>query len=155
MRGEGQVCEVERLRYIGCRDGPATTTEGPRMPWSLPRTTGSTPICHAIVVCILMDIGAGQALAQVPNREAPALVLPRLGDARTPQPGDAALPLPLPDDASSRRSLPTQSAVSAPSTTPRQAETSLPRGDATLGMQLIPGQVLAPIDLAGALRLAG
>ena len=33
------------------------------MPWSIPRTTGSTPICQAIVVCILMDIGAGQALA--------------------------------------------------------------------------------------------
>ena len=129
------------------------------MPWSIPRTTGLTPICQAIVVCILMDIGAGQALAQVPNREAPAPVLPRLGDARTPartpQPGDATLPLPLPDDASSRRSLPTQSAVSAPSTTPREAETSLPRGDATLGMQLIPGQALVPIDLAGALRLAG
>ena len=129
------------------------------MPWSIPRTTGLTPICQAIVVCILMDIGAGQALVQVTNREAPAPVLPRLGDARTPartpQPGDATLPLPLPDDASSRRSLPTQSAVSAPSTTPREAETSLPRGDATLGMQLIPGQVLAPIDLAGALRLAG
>ena len=129
------------------------------MPWSIPRTTGLTPICQAIVVCILMDIGAGQALAQVTNREAPAPVLPRLGDARTPartpQPGDATLPLPLPDDASSRRSLPTQSAVSAPSTTPREAETSLPRGDATLGMQLIPGQALVPIDLAGALRLAG
>lgn len=129
------------------------------MPWSIPRTTGLTPICQAIVVCILMDIGAGRALAQVTNREAPAPVLPRLGDARTPartpQPGDATLPLPLPDDASSRRSLPAQPAVSAPSTTPREAETSLPRGDATLGMQLIPGQALVPIDLAGALRLAG
>lgn len=29
------------------------------------------------------------------------------------------------------------------------------RGDATLGMQLIPGQVLTPMDLAGALRMAG
>ena len=97
------------------------------MPWSIPRTTGLMPICQAIVICILMDIGAGQALAQVPNREAPALVLPRLGDARTSartlQPGDATLPLPLPDDASSQRSLPTQPAVSAPSTNPREAET--------------------------------
>jgi len=129
------------------------------MPWMIPRTTGSTPICQAILVCILMDIGAGQALPQVPNREAPALVLPRLGDAetpdQTPQPQDPALPLPLPGDAASRRSLPTRSADFAPSSIPRETETSLPSGDATLGMQLIPGQVLVPIDLAGALRAAG
>ena len=36
------------------------------MPWSIPRTTGLTPICQAIVVCILMDIGAGLPAATRP-----------------------------------------------------------------------------------------
>ena len=44
------------------------------MPWSIPRTTGLTPICQAIVVCILMDIGAGQAVAGHESRSTGARV---------------------------------------------------------------------------------
>ncbi|MFI5456089.1 MAG: TolC family protein [Isosphaerales bacterium] len=94
-----------------------------------------------VIASVLLGVGT-TGLADSPQSTSPADPAPpnarrqELPSALSSRPGEMPQALP-------------------PSTAPREIGPSLPRGDATLGVQLIPGQVLAPIDLAGALRLAG
>ncbi len=97
------------------------------MPWNLSRAT-----LALVIVMRLGAVGSFASAQTVPSRVT-------AGNATQPKPivaPVAALPLP----------------PGNPVRDPRPAATN---GDPLLGMQLIPGQALVPIDLAGALRLAG
>ncbi len=115
---------------------------------SIESPTGVWQLRRAITLCILTLVGAGQALGQAQHPDAPALRVPPGGNARTsartPPQADMLPPLPLPDDASSRRAMPAQPVSPVP-------------GPPATGLDptLIPGRAIQPIDLVNTLRLAG
>lgn len=121
------------------------------------RTTATPRIRLATVLSIVSLFGTSPAYAQTANAEPPAPTFPVPPGAATfaqpPKSADGAVPAsvapPRPAQAAQRLE------PRPPSATRRENGPFAPRGDATLGMQLIPGQELTPIDLAGALRLAG
>ena len=96
----------------------------------------------AALAVVLAVLPIGTALAQAPAREGTALRLPQATGA-TAAPGQGAAPSasPLPDN------------LPHPNTAPAPAPPS-PNPAAPVG-PLVPGQVIQPIDLATALRLAG
>src|SRR3954451_10802984 len=100
------------------------------------RDVGVRSLAPAIAVLSLVVLGAGEDAARSPNA-APA----RAGDANIPSTDVLELP-PIPDV--------------APRTDLKSALVErAPGPDGPLGAPLVPGQVISPIDLAGALKLAG
>jgi outer membrane protein TolC len=101
------------------------------------RTTSHRPLRLVIVVGIAVLVGTGRALAEPADSAAPALrSAPRESARSAPaSPPPAALPPPLPGGQVGRgAALPAPASTEAP---------------------LVPGQVIQPIDLTSALRLAG
>jgi outer membrane protein TolC len=148
------------------------------------RTTAEKPLWLTAALAAIWLTGPRFVLAQTSNREPPSAISTypdgATPSAWSPQSASVAAPLPLLDPNWPQRSFGAQPGVSAPATTPPPSGPALRPGqahgppdplpasrtsgetepfvstvDATLGMQLIPGQVLTPIDLAGVLRLAG
>jgi outer membrane protein TolC len=108
------------------------------------RTTSRGPLRPVTVVWIITLLSAGRVSAQAPRVEAPKTRTPPSSDARL-SPGTSALddgpaPLPLPDAENRSHGLAPGPGVPAA---------------ADPGSPLVAGQVIQPIDLASALRLAG
>jgi outer membrane protein TolC len=109
---------------------------------SIRRTSSGALLRPALVFCVATLVSTLRALAQTPIPDGSVRGLPSPSDSRRPtvtRPQEDALPPALPSDA------------------PRQAGPAQPPSpsSASPGMPLVPGQVIQPIDLAGALRLAG